>query len=266
MRLGASDRWRSWYKWLTLGQLAAATALSITSVSTQYEAPAGAEGLWYDVVSSIQSNTLPIVIFSNIILWAAHLLKRYFGNPWAWDTVKVLLEEFRADVFRGVPNISAHLDRVTLFKKRDWRLRCGFLPSPDWLCSVERSGHMTRRKRVWYRGHDGGRNLTGVTGATWGEGRTIFKEKLPLLTPSALKREIELYAKETFIDCDYIRKKLQQNRPFPRSLCGIMVEVNSKPWGVIVIDSSLETLCRQDDIEKFYQKNAKVLGKLLAVL
>jgi hypothetical protein len=194
------------------------------------------------------------------------VLKSCFGNPWAWDAVKVILDEFRAAVFIGEGNFSAHLDRVTLFKKRDRRWRFGIWPSADWLCSVERSGHMTRRKRVWFRGYDDGRNLKGVTGATWGEGRTILKDGLPALSANAGKREIELYARETFIDADYIREKLKKGCSFPRSLCGVIVESDNKPWGVIVIDSQHEKMAKKEMIEGFYSKNAKILGKLLAVL
>ena len=185
MRLGASDRWRNCYRWLTIGQLVAATALSITSVSAQYEIPAGKDGLWFDLILFIQANALYTVIAANVVLWVAHALKRYFGNPWAWDTVKVLLEEFRTDVFREEVNLSAHLDRVTLFQKRDCRWRFGIWPSADWLCAVERSGHMTRRKRKWFRAKDDGRFLEGVAGATWGESRTIHKDKLPHLNETA---------------------------------------------------------------------------------
>ena len=42
-----------------------------------------------------------------------------------------------------------------------------------------------------------------------------------------------------------------------------MVEVKGKPWGVIVIDSGESTLAAQSKIEKFYAKNAKMIGKLL---
>lgn len=251
---------------LTWAQVVSAAALTTISITAKYEIPAGASGVGYDLISFIQDQSLWILVVANVILWVAHVLKKYHGNPWAWDTVKVLLEEFRAEVFKGNANLSAHLDRVTLFKKCPRRWRWGFWPSRDWLCSVERTGHMTRRKRVWYRAHDDGKTRTGVVGATWCEGRTILKDGLPLLSGTATTRQIEIYAKETFISTDEIFKKLGKGRTFPRSLCGILVEVSSKPWGVIVIDSQFERLAGQDVIMGFYNKNAKTLAKLLAVL
>jgi hypothetical protein len=246
--------------------MVAAFALSLVAVISKYDIPAGKDDLEYELAAFIQDQSILIIIVANVVLLTSHILKSYFGNPWAWDTVKVLLEEFRSDVFRGENNLSAHLDRVTLFKKRDCRWRFGIIPSADWLCAVERSGHMTRRKRKWFRAKDDGQFLEGVAGATWGESQTIHKDGLPHLVKGAQYIEIETYAKETFVNGSYVRKQLAKGAPIPRSLCGIIVEVNSKPWGVIVIDSSLERLARKEDIEKFYQKNAKVLGKLLGVL
>jgi hypothetical protein len=265
MKLGASDRWRSSYKWLTRFQVLAALALSIVTVLAKYEIPAGANNLWSTVVSVVQDSSIYIIVVANFILWTAHVLKNYVGNPWAWDTVKALLEEFRTDVFAGATLNASH-DRVTLFKKKDvrWRFLC--CPSNDWLCAAERTGHMTRRRRKWMRANDDGQRYEGVAGATWCLGRTVLKDQLPQLTREAAQSEIDLYAKETFIGAAYIKKKLRAGYVFPRSLCGIIVEVNSRPWGVIVIDSSLEKLPDQAVIEAFYRKNAKTLGKLLAVL
>lgn len=263
MRLGASDRWRSCYKLLTLLQVLAALALSIVTVVSKYEIPAGSETLWNNIISLVQDASIYIIIVANFVLWTAHVVKNYVGNPWAWDSVKVLLEEFRADVFNGTTTLTASHDRVTLFKKKDCRWRFGCWPSYDWLCAVERTGHMTRRKRKWLRASDDGQHYDGVAGAAWCLGRTIIKDGLP---STANDGDLELYARETFVPVDYVKKQLKKRAVLPRSLCGIIVEVNSKPWGVIVIDSSLEKLPDQAVIEAFYRKNAKVLGKLLAVL
>lgn len=263
MKFGASDRWRFWHKWLTRFQVLAALALSIVSGVSKYEVPAGIEKIQDFVISLIQSASIWIIVIANLILWIAHVLKNYFGNPWAWDSVKTLLEEFRVEVFSGATNLNASHDRVTLFRKKERRWRWGVFPSNDWLCVVERTGHMTRRRRKWLRAKDDGRNYEGVAGATWCLGRTVLKDGLPV---AATEKGIKSYAKETFISVEYVKKQMEKGAPLPRSLCGIIVEVNNKPWGVIVIDSSLEKLTDQEKIETFYRKNAKVLGKLLAVL
>lgn len=241
----------------------AALALSVVAVLSKWEIPAGADDIKSQIISFIQDSSIWILVVANFILWVAHVLKNYLGNPWAWDTVKVLLEEFRKDVFNGAANLHASHDRVTLFKKKDRRWLWGLFPSDDWLCAVERTGHMTRRRRKWFRAGDDGHCYEGVAGAAWCHGRTILKENLPEVTNEAGKI---LYARETFISVEYVNKQIKKNAPLPRSLCGIIVEVNNKPWGVIVIDSSFQNLADEAKIEAFYQKNAKVLGKLLAVL
>jgi len=121
---------------------------------------------------------------------------------------------------------------------------------------------MTRRRRKWFRASDDGQTVEGVAGQTWAEGRTILKENLPNLGASPTDDEINHYGKSGFLTAHHVRKQLKR-RPLPRSLCGIMVEVKAKPWGVIVIDSTSETLMAKDKIERFYAKNAKILGKLL---
>jgi hypothetical protein len=247
----------------------AALAMTVVTVASKYDIPAlpvGDNSLWFDSIAFVQQESIYIIIFANVVLWIAWALKNYFGNPWAWDTVKVLLEEFRCYVFLGQTNLDAHLDRVTLFKKMDKRWRCCCIPSFDWLCTVERTGHMNRRKRKWFRAKDDGQIFDGVAGATWRSGQTTLKEGLPLLNKRSNFVVIESYSKETFVNSNYVRKQLNKGASLPRSLCGIIVEVDNKPWGVIVIDSQHEKLAKKEIVEGFYGNNAKVLGKLLAAL
>ena len=266
MRFGATDRWRTCYSILTYSQVGAAAALSAVAVISKMEVPAGATGIKYELLALAQANTGYILVFANFVLWTAHVVKKYYGNPWAWDSVKVLLDEFREHVFYGKKSqVFAHSDRVTLFKF-GWRFRWCIFPTPDWLFTVERSGHMTRRKRVWFRVKDDGHSLQGVAGETWGKGSTILVEDLPLLRTGSQEHHFLDYAKKAFTEPRKISKKIKANKTVARSLCGIIVEVSGRPWGVIVIDSANPKLVTQDEIEKFYQKNAKLLAKLLAVI
>lgn len=95
---------------------------------------------------------------------------------------------------------------------------------------------------------------------------TVVKDNLPALEKNATPVQITEYATQTFVHEDYVRNQLRKNTHMPRSLCGIIVEAESKPWGVLVIDSSLPQLVAKDKLEAFFQKHAKVLGKLLAKL
>ncbi len=224
MRLGSSDRGRTLHRVMTCIQAVGGLVVPLVGVALKFNVENDEIGLRADVLRVIQENALVILIVFTVLTWAASVIKYYYGRPWIWGLVKTLLEELHCDVFRGQA-VSAQHDRVTLFKKRPWRLRFGFCPSTDWLCAVERSHHMGRRKRVWFRAKDDGKDLKGVAGATWGEGNTILKDRLPLLTKDASQDQIQIYAKETFIEVDYIKKKLKKSCTFPRSLCGILVEV-----------------------------------------
>jgi hypothetical protein len=244
-------------------QVVTASAISLIGALAKYEVPAGPDNLWYIFVETVQGNSFWTILVLSVGLLAATIIKTHLGNPWVWEMVKGLLDDLRDDVFEG-QNVFAHCDRVTLFKKRSLRMRWGLFPSRDWLCSVERSGHMTRGKRKGLRIKDNAAALEGVGGATWGLGKTILADDLPILTQGATDQQICNYAMQTFVEPDYVRSQLFKGAILPRSLCGIIVEVNHEPWGVIVIDSALPKLPQKEQIEKFFQKNAKVLGKLLA--
>ncbi len=126
---------------------------------------------------------------------------------------------------------------------------------------------MTRRKRVWFRAHDGGIKAQGVAGETWCTGRTIHVEDLPELGQNSSRADIEVYAAKTYLDARSLKLKCKTTKSLhARSLCGIMVEVSGIPWGVIVIDSSRPKLATREEITLFYAKNAKILSKLLAVI
>lgn len=255
-----------WYRLLTWSQVAAAGLLSFTAFAAQYQIAVADTNIWHDFVLGFKDEANYIVALSNFVLWTAHAIKRYLGNPWAWETIKSLLGELKTDVFRGQSNVTAHLDRVTLFKKVDCRFRFGLFPSSDWLVAVERSGHMNRRKRKWLRAKDDGKTFDGVAGATWCHGRTMLVEELPELKNHSTHSLIKTYAEKSFMSEAYVRRRLADGYKFPRSLCGIIVEVDDSPWGVIVIDSQFEKLVTIEEIEGFYKKNAKSLAKLLAVL
>jgi hypothetical protein len=265
MRLGITDRWRTCHRWSGWLQAVATLAVPIIAWAGKCTIPKGSTGLWYDVLSIIHDHYVALLLFATLCLWASQLVRTRYGDPWICETVKSLLEEMRADIFEG-QIVSAHSDRVTLFKKKNWRMRFCCWPVRDWLCSVERSDHMTRRKRKWLRVQDNANEWECVGGTTWGMGRTILKDNLPLIKKGASGDQIVQYANETFVSFDYVEKQIAKKATLPQSLCGIMVEVNHKPWGVIVIDSALPNLPQKDKIEMFFKKHANVLGKLLAKL
>lgn len=265
MRLGTSERWHIGYRLLTILQAVVSLLIALTGVFLKTEVPT-VLSIWSLTVGFFQKKAFWIILGGTLFLWVAQVIKSYFGNPWVCEIVKSLLEELRAAVFAERSESAAHLDRVTLFKKRDTRFRFLCWPSQDWLCAVERAGHMTRRRRKWFRACDDGHRVEGVAGQTWAEGRTILKENLPIIRATSTLDELALYAKSGFVTLSSVKRQARRGTPLPRSLFGIIVEVKGKPWGVIVIDSPAEKLIGKEQIEIFYAKNAKILGKLLEKL
>ena len=262
MRLGATDRWRIIYRALSISQGAITLFIGLVGAAQKYKIPEQPT-LWSVPAKFVQDHAIVILLILTLLVWAASAVKACFGNPVKWDMVKDLLEELHDDVFANQPTSACH-DRVTLFMKKDYRWFCGFIPSSDWLCTVERTGHMTRKRRRWFRVKDNGETLEGVAGQVFGGGgETILKDNLPLLTETSPTKVIDNYAKSTFVDVAYVRRQLRKKSPLPRSICGILVEVKNRPWGVIVIDSLKERLQGRDQIDNFYKKNAKMLGRLL---
>ena len=75
----------------------------------------------------------------------------------------------------------------------------------------------------------------GIAGKTWAQGNKVIEvHNLPDISKNPSQDKIVDYALRGNVDIDWVRNRL--NKPNPRSLCGILVEVRSKPWGVLVLD------------------------------
>jgi len=101
----------------------------------------------------------------------------------------------------------------------------------------------------------------GVAGFAFATNARITKENLPDVSPSASPTEEELleYANSTFVDVEWLRRE----RSTARSLYGIPVRVDGKPWGAIVVDSREKSITNSDHVVKSYFLVASVLGQLI---
>ena len=215
MRIGTSERWHVTYTWLS--RLQGIATFLVAVVGAFLKVSKGQSiSLWSVFLDFIHNNGVSIILGCSVVLAIAQALKASCGSPWVGDLVKFLLEELHKDVFSDRNNVSAFKDRVTLFRKVSYRYRFCCFPSGDWLCAVERAGHMTRRRRKWFRVGDDGQNVEGVAGQTWVEGRTIRIENLPVLGPNATPQEVEFYAKSAFISSDHVRRQLKRKSPLPQ--------------------------------------------------
>ncbi|MEQ1827175.1 MAG: hypothetical protein ABL921_14565 [Pirellula sp.] len=108
---------------------------------------------------------------------------------------------------------------------------------------------------------DDAENAEGVAGQAFRASQTYIIKNLPELTSESDDSDIADYAKKTYVSIAWVKKRLKANRTLARSIAAIPIEVDHKPWGVIVIDSTLPA-------GVVIQPNAKdvalfTLGKLL---
>lgn len=123
-----------------------------------------------------------------------------------------------------------------------------------------RSGFMTQRASVAFKAHQDG-VYEGVAGCAHCANITIQRENLPDVSPQANPNDEDYkkYAEDTFVDEQWLRKE----RSTARSLYGIPVRVNGKPWGAIVVDSRQPSIPKSKDVIKSYSLVASVLGELI---
>jgi hypothetical protein len=78
--------------------------------------------------------------------------------------------------------------------------------------------------------------VEGVAGLAWASGGTVLLEDLPDLSRNPSDDLVLEYARQARVPERWIRHRLRKNKPCPRCLCAVPVEVGGKPWGVIVLD------------------------------
>lgn len=264
MKIGLTSRWIWIQRTLIVSQAVAGLFLTLTSIAAKSDVTKCA--IWIrPAVEWLQSVGVAVVVICSIWLWAAQWLKAMMGDAVTSELVKFLLEELRSDVFSINANPVANRDRVTLFKFRSYRLRCCCFPVFDWLCAIERTGHM-RGSRRWFRVNEDGQGehgVEGIAGKAYVEGVLVLADNLPAIEKNSPLEVKKLYADKTFVPLKWVEKRAGR---LAQSLCGIPVEVKGQVWGVIVIDSAGCSLGKREKIERFYQKNAKILSKLLEKL
>ncbi|HET6428414.1 MAG TPA: GAF domain-containing protein, partial [Phycisphaerae bacterium] len=119
---------------------------------------------------------------------------------------------------------------MTLFK-RVRRFR-------EWLVIVDRSGHLTLKHRTKFRISDDPNVCEGWAGKVWVQGTVLSIDNLPEITADSPPADLERYARLTGVSKEWIGQRLSKGRRLARSYLAIPVEVNGKPWGVVVLDSA----------------------------
>jgi len=183
------------------------------------------------------------------------------GWPWGWDMAHYLLDEVQGRIFSKQDPVFQH--RVTLFRHRRFVWCRRKWPWSGWLVPVERSFYMSRKSKVCFRASDEGDHCEGVAGWAWATRSRYYVTNLPDLTQRSQQQDIEDYAKQSHVPVEWVKEKLAQNKPLPRSLYGIPVERSGKVWGVIVVDSRHKEILSQTEIDAFYERSAGILSRVL---
>jgi hypothetical protein len=163
-----------------------------------------------------------------------------------------------------------HAHRVTLYQHKTW----AFQPKPKrngLLFAVERSCPLTRGSvATWAAPKDEPNSATGIAGNAYirAKSNLLVVEDLPDISAGSTiwtaagraqrDEALDEYAKRSFCDRAWLEKK----KPAARSFIGLRVEVNSDPWGVLVIDST-SPKSKKDSAQAPIQTLAKTLARLL---
>lgn len=187
---------------------------------------------------------------------------RIIGPPWVRHAIKKVLDEMHSDAF-GKLNRSEFHDRVTLFKYEKICFRSGRTkksPFGGFLVPFVRSGFMTERPSVVFRTPDNA-DFEGVAGYAFTSNTCIACENLPDVStnvnPSAA--DYKKYAGATFVGVEWLKNE----RSSARSLYGIPVRVDGRPWGAIVVDSRQMAIQNSNAVVNSYKLVASVLGQLI---
>lgn len=193
-----------------------------------------------------------LIVILTVIAAACGVATKFIGRSWVWDSIRRTLDRIKDEGFAGIEGEPVHHNRVTLFRRRwcflpsPWRHRfwpwgCGSglrWPWSGWMVPIMRSGYTGLRSSMVFlapeKDVDGSE---GVAGMAWQTGEVQLLSALPSLTAQSTDAEIAEYADSAYMPVSLIRHRARSGKLCSRALCAIPVEVNSKIWGVIVLDS-----------------------------
>lgn len=172
------------------------------------------------------------------------------------DDVHILLDQFRDEVFKNeTPELAQHR-RVTLFRHKALCWRYPFVGG--FLVPIERSGTFTRKTSATFRAPDDGEDCEGIVGRAFGKGATVAVESLDDLLKDSSPGRLSRYAEQTFMKERRVKEYIRRRKPLPRSIVAMPIEVSAQPWGVLVFDSTGETINKKA-AEAVLKKHNKTL-------
>lgn len=211
------------------------------------------------------------------LVFLSNSVMKWIGAPQYWVTIRKILEHIQKEVFDSLPDGEfAEFHRVTLYRYQRFCLFTGwrgkFSPWKDfnhpwsgWLVPVARAGPGKNPKTVFLAHSMEGKRFEGVAGATMLlQGGDLRIDRLPDVTSSANDEKIRLYATETFVSDSWLRKRIATSKPCSRSFYSMQIEIGGKAWGVLMIDSRLESLPKPQKTKHVFESLKVVLEILLS--
>lgn len=226
-------------------------------------------------------------------------LRTTYGNPWAWETIQKMLEEFREELFEGYEEDPFDFHRITLFRYHkccprlltalrntgrylknmvahlppDQQYKAGLMQtwksayaeSWDWLIAVARTGHLTKVSIREFHAPDDAYKCQGVAGKAWRCGKWVMVPPEGSALPIPVLSNPEsctAYANETGVTGDLVIGQLRAGRKFARCFSGVLVKRKGKPWGVIVVDSQRDGSIAKAKLERF-ENYTKLMAPVL---
>lgn len=225
-------------------------------------------------VEFTQESALWIYAFIIFLVLASEIYKRC-GDPWVWEKIKFILDEYQGKAFNTPGATPADHNRVTLFKYTEncvfqkhwssdtWYRPCGKNPwLSSYLVPVLRSGHISQKTKAMFYAPDSSDKAEGIAAYAWASRQAISVPGLPSITSKSNKSDRKQYAEATFSDIKMIEKYADEGRPMPRSLTAIPIESSGRIWGVVVLDSRYPNGISDNAVEH-YRLTVALVGHLL---
>lgn len=262
-----------WSIWIYITCTSVATGLGFISDLDQTTSWLQNRPILWGLIERIQDFSIWLYILI-IILITVCLIVEKLGNPWVWEKLQFILDEYQSKVFEGNNSDPNDYHRVTLFQhkkhcifRKHWSANRWYKPSGknpmigDYLIPVLRSGHISQKSNALFFASDCGDEAEGIVGQAWARKNVVVVPELPELHPVRPTNR-KKYAEATFISREMVDHSLTNKKPLPRSIAAIPVEVNGSLWGVVVLDSRVPNSISNDSVNN-YELTVALIGQLL---
>lgn len=221
-------------------------------------------GIVHDAAGFVAINSTLFYSLSALFGLIAALLLFFIDRASGWSILKVSLNKFSDVVYEERNHNDTPFHRVTLFKHTAWWTPTWFRKNK--LIPKVRSGHQFQKSKTYFYVDDIPENCVGVAGKAWGEMDPVIIAKLEdivsiLPTSNKFTETIRQYAAATHTPADWVIKR--RDKLFSRSFYAVKIEVNFKPWGVLVLDSKRPEEIQIGDLYKEFPVFLSVMTKVI---